>query len=97
MTEIQFLVDLLMRPDATSEMKELIASRIKELSAFPYVTVTPQITTPYIPYIYGPVDVCQHEYPQPWFGTVPPNCKKCGQNMSVPTVTCGTYSVQKAN
>lgn len=22
---------------------------------------------------------CQHEYPFPWFGTVPPACKKCGQ------------------
>jgi hypothetical protein len=22
---------------------------------------------------------CFHDYPTPWFGTVPPACKKCGQ------------------
>ena len=22
---------------------------------------------------------CDHEYPNPWFGVVPPSCKKCGQ------------------
>ena len=25
-----------------------------------------------------PVGGCLHEYPSPWHGLVPPNCKKCG-------------------
>jgi hypothetical protein len=28
---------------------------------------------------YPNVWTCQHEYPSPWFGTVPPACTKCGQ------------------
>jgi hypothetical protein len=31
---------------------------------------------------------CQHEYPSPWFGTVPPACKKCGEMAPAYTVTC---------
>lgn len=31
---------------------------------------------------------CQHEYPTPWYGTVPPHCKKCGQQAPSYTVTC---------
>lgn len=27
---------------------------------------------------------CQHEYPEPWNGTCPPSCKKCGQPASIP-------------
>jgi hypothetical protein len=42
----------------------------------PPLTFTPQPTTinPYIQPI-----MCQHEYPSPWLGTMPPNCLKCGQ------------------
>ena len=31
---------------------------------------------------------CQHEYPFPWHATIPPNCKKCGQQAPSYTVTC---------
>lgn len=24
-------------------------------------------------------EACSHEYPNPWFGTIPPSCSKCGQ------------------
>ena len=33
-------------------------------------------------------EICQHEYPMPWYGTVPPNCKKCGQQAPQFTITC---------
>jgi len=35
---------------------------------------------------------CQHEYPFPWFGTVPPPCNKCGQTQTHYTVTCTNVS-----
>lgn len=33
-------------------------------------------------------NTCQHEYSSPWNGTVPPNCKKCGE----PAYFTYTYS-----
>ena len=31
----------------------------------------------------GPnIETCQHEYPSPWFGIVPPSCTKCGKSSS---------------
>lgn len=32
---------------------------------------------------------CQHEYPSPWHGIIPPACKKCGQLGPSYTITCG--------
>lgn len=34
------------------------------------------------------VTVCTHEYPSPWYGVIPPACKKCGQLAQTLTVTC---------
>lgn len=32
--------------------------------------------------------ICEHEYPSPWMGTVPPHCTKCGrQAVSFFTIT----------
>lgn len=36
------------------------------------------------------IDICQHEYPNPWFGTCPAPCKKCGKNQ--PQTTFYTIS-----
>jgi hypothetical protein len=33
---------------------------------------------------------CEHEYPSPWFATIPPNCIKCGQKGPHYVVTCET-------
>lgn len=53
------------------------------------------------PYIYPTVDLCQHHYPNPWYGTVPPNCLRCGKQSSnwiTGTVhTGGTYGNQSGN
>lgn len=40
---------------------------------------------------------CQHEYPFPWFGTVPPPCKKCGQVGQGYTITCTDNTDPDAN
>ncbi len=34
--------------------------------------------------------ICQHEYPQPWNGIVPPNCTKCGMAAATSYFTCTT-------
>jgi hypothetical protein len=40
-------------------------------------------------YLYTPnTNMCQHEYPNPWMGVVPPNCTKCGQK----AISYVTYS-----
>ena len=33
-------------------------------------------------------EACQHDYPSPWMATVPPHCKKCGQQAQSVQVTC---------
>ncbi len=35
---------------------------------------------------------CQHEYPNPWHGTAPPPCKKCGEPAQQTMTWGGTYS-----
>lgn len=54
------------------ELNELIKlknQRIAELEAVPKINLTPYIT-----------NICNHEYPSVWFGTVPPSCLKCGKS-----------------
>ncbi len=31
-----------------------------------------------------------HDYPTPWFGTIPPNCRKCGKQGQSFTITCSS-------
>ena len=45
------------------------------------------------PFIYNPPDLCTdgglHDYPNPWFATIPPCCKKCNKQLANNiTVTC---------
>lgn len=46
-------------------------------------------TLPFISYTPPGSAECQHEYPNPWYGIVPPNCMKCGKQapFSYPTFT----------
>ena len=41
-------------------------------------------------------DLCSdgkyHQYPNPWFSTMPPDCLKCGKTSSFPFVTYTTAS-----
>jgi len=36
---------------------------------------------------YGPITICQHEYPFLWSGTGSPPCKKCGMLMNSGSIT----------
>ncbi len=98
MTEIQFLIDLILNEPMTKELSEKLLKRIgtiemekvgqPKLAPFDPAILrpqnpqpAPQITVPYIStpnIILTPVG-CEHQYPNPWFGTVPPACIKCGQ------------------
>lgn len=51
------------------------------------IQITPYTETTVSPFL---VEVCQHEYPFPWNATIPPNCKKCGQQAQPYVVTYGT-------
>lgn len=43
-----------------------------------------------------PGDFCpaggEHEYPNPWFATIPPHCKKCGQQAPSNNIIYGTIT-----
>jgi hypothetical protein len=34
-------------------------------------------------------DQCDHEYPSPWHGVIPPHCKKCGKQAPKMEITFG--------
>ncbi len=57
------------------------AALISEMRKF---TPMPQVS---IPSQWQVVGSCQHEYPSPWFGIIPPSCKKCGQQGLGYTIT----------
>jgi hypothetical protein len=81
MTEIQFLVKLLLEDSIVADIKELIAARIAEIDGkrstiqFQPLNVNPwpKLTNP------NPLEgVCLHEYSFPWELTTDRRCKKCG-------------------
>jgi hypothetical protein len=94
MTEIQFLATLLLNEKIDSDSKTTIINRIIELSK---PVMTPYISTPFV---YTPsVDLCVHEYPNPWMGITAPFCKKCGkqaQSWLTVTGTGGTVTALPA-
>jgi hypothetical protein len=57
------------------ETQELLIQEMRKNT--PYVSI-PSVWT---------VDPCQHEYPNPWMGTVPPSCRKCGKQAEMTTFT----------
>lgn len=52
----------------------------------------PSISIPYIQDMDKCVDGDEHTYPNPWFGTVPPSCTRCGKQGTTYTVTCSDSS-----
>lgn len=38
-------------------------------------------------YVYRVNPLCDHSYPNPWFGTIPPACLKCGRQGSMSKIT----------
>lgn len=94
MTEIQFLVELLQNDEMSKELHDKLLYRIGELElqrhplaignpGYPMTVIVPLINAPLVNH-----SVCQHDYPTPWMGIVPPNCRKCGFQAPHYTVTC---------
>jgi len=79
--------------------QETITELERQLSLRPLFQPLPQISIPSV------WQVCQHEYPNPWGGTTPPPCKKCGQSAPNYTITTsqgpmghgGTYIAKNGN
>lgn len=40
------------------------------------------------------IDQFGHDYPNPWFGTIPPMCRKCGKQATMPFIR---YATDKTN
>jgi hypothetical protein len=61
------------------------AAKVAPIVIHGHGVCTCPICCPFKPYF--TLETCQHEYPSPWLGVVPPNCKKCGMPASMPTIT----------
>jgi hypothetical protein len=101
MTEIEFLVSLLLNEKMEETLRNKLLVRIGEVEKArmaPYMPVT--MNTPFIqtipdtivnPINLGCVGGSACEYPNPWMGIIPPHCKKCGkQATNWLTITNGT-------
>lgn len=78
---------------------ELIREKMRQISdinIIPPITPNPYIPQPYTYPNIGDYNVnsCPmggyHEYPDIWHGTIPPSCKKCGQNQQPLVTYCNT-------
>ena len=52
---------------------------LDDVTALDLVTLGLGPSWPVVTMSWPNISVCDHEYPNPWFGVVPPSCKKCGQ------------------
>lgn len=92
MTKKELLEIVLRLQDKVSKLEE----RIEELEKprpkpiYPWAPIGPGKIDP-LPII-QPQEMCTdglpHDYESPWWGTMPPPCKKCGKQAQQPTITC---------
>lgn len=64
-----------------TELEEIIKLKDRRISELEKLRIQPQsepYTITYSPPQTIPLE-CQHEYPNPWYGIIPPPCKKCGK------------------
>ena len=66
----------------TLKQRLCVLERELDINQNPY-TVYPIITT-------NTFTSCTHEYPNPWHGTVPPSCIRCGKQAPSNQVMCTT-------
>lgn len=78
MTELEALKEKIELLQKIVDTQAQLIQEMRKSVPLPYVSIPSVWSVP-----------CHHEYPFPWFGTVPPACKKCGQ-VSQPgyTITC---------
>jgi len=67
------------KPDGTVLELECTPEELNALGYGAYLPFAPINVPISIPSVFGPVDICQHDFPSPWHGTIPPSCMKCGQ------------------
>lgn len=87
MTEKEMLLKII---DLQNEIISLMKKVTDKIPSFTEVNFTPST-----------IDSCSdgkyHQYPNPWFSTVPPDCMKCGKASLFPFVsftTTGTNPVE---
>jgi hypothetical protein len=90
MTLEQALLKIIQLQDEIASLKAVLHESNSKIS----LTDVLHTKTTEFPYTIKKIDEkswdCQHEYPNPWFGVIPPSCKKCGQLSQMLTVTCDT-------
>lgn len=74
-------------------LQEVLERRIKDVEKRLDELEKTKIPNISIPSVFS--SPCQHEYPNPWYGTVPPNCIKCGQMKYPLTVTYTTSTKEE--
>lgn len=105
MTHKDFTIWLKGYLDACCELNKDRTQKIKDmLEKVSEDIIYPAIPMPNIPPMYPPypnigdytANACPmggtHEYPEIWHGTIPPSCKKCGQNQQPLITYCNTPS-----
>lgn len=74
---------LLEKTDYKDKYIELLEKHIKTLEEKIISLETPTVIIPagqkLETYPYQLPLTCDHEYPNPWMGIIPPHCKKCGK------------------
>jgi len=80
MNELEALKEKIELLQKIIDTQAQLIQEMRKTNPLPVVSIPSVWTTP--------VQQCQHEYPSPWLGTVPPPCKKCGQVGLGYTVTC---------
>jgi hypothetical protein len=82
---LDLIIDLQKRLLAAEDRIRVLESQRQFVPANP----APYIS---VPSVWPIQDNCDdglgHDYPMPWFGTIPPNCKKCGKPGQSMTITC---------
>jgi hypothetical protein len=81
MTELEALKEKIELLQKIIDTQAQLISEMRKTVPLPFVSIPSVWQVP-----------CQHEYPFPWFGTVPPACKKCGQIGQTYTITSTTSS-----
>lgn len=82
MTELEALKEKVELLQKIIDTQAQLIGEMRKSNPLPIVSIPSVWQSP--PLYPGP---CQHEYPFPWFGTVPPPCKKCGQTGLGYTIT----------
>lgn len=100
MTEIEFLVQLILNEQMSDSLRATLLGRIDEIEKsrlatpiqYPFLQPYPAVQPINIQIPYVDPTTCFHEFPIPWHGLTAPPCKKCGTLAGL-----GTFFVTSSN